>query len=113
MEMGRYRRSSSFPCWLQRRSLAGSSWGRTAPSRGFKTAAAEEIFRAVYIAFKTDLLCLMLRDCHESRPIGTCERWRLKKPNGGGVVRVVAMDEEERRRSSRGGEIDGGRDRYM
>jgi hypothetical protein len=30
---------------------------------------------------------------------GNCERERTKKPNGGGVVRAVAMDEDERRRN--------------
>jgi hypothetical protein len=69
MERGRYRRSSSCPCWLQRRSLPGSLWGRTAPSRAFKTAAAEEIFRAVSIALKTDLLCLMLGDWMRAEPL--------------------------------------------
>jgi hypothetical protein len=50
--------------------LAGSLWGWTTPSRGFKTAAAEEIIRAVSTALKTDLLRLMGGDWHESRAIG-------------------------------------------
>jgi hypothetical protein len=83
MERGRYRRSSSCPCWLQRRSLAGSLWGKTAPSRAFKIAAAEEIFQAVSIAFKTDLLCLMRGDCHDSRAVATCEQWQSNKRNRG------------------------------
>jgi hypothetical protein len=90
MERGRYRRWSSCPCWVQRRSMPGSLWGRTAPSCAFKTAAADENFRAVSIVFKEGFTVFNAEIVMRGQPL-----------------RAVAMEEDESRRSGGGGEICG------